>query len=136
MDRRHFLLSTAAIGVAGPAIASSGAEYTPGLVRQELAAGKTVFVDFYTDWCSTCRAQQRVITALKSQNPEYEANITFVSVNWDDHRNSELSRSLNIPRRSTLVALRGDEELGRIVAGTSQSDIRALLDATLSAAIA
>ena len=136
MDRRKFLISSAAIGIAGPAIASSGVEYTPGLVKQELAAGKTVFVDFYTDWCTTCRAQQRVISSLKSQNPDYEANISFVSVNWDKYGNSELARSLNIPRRSTLVVLRGEEELGRIVAGTRESAIQDLMDIALNAAVA
>ena len=135
MDRRQFILSAAAVGVVGPAFASSGVDYTPGLVQQELDAGKTVFIDFYTDWCSTCRAQQRVITALKSENPDYEANISFVSVDWDKYRNSDLARGLNIPRRSTLVVLRGDKELGRIVAGTRQSAIRELMDTALSAAI-
>ena len=136
MDRRQFILSAAALGVAGPAFAASGVDYTPGLVQRELDAGKTVFIDFYTDWCTTCRAQQRVISALKSENPDYEANISFVSVDWDKYRNSDLARGLNIPRRSTLVVLRGEEELGRIVAGTRQSAIRELMDTALSAAVA
>lgn len=136
MDRRQFILSAAALGVAGPAFAASGVDYTPGLVQQELDAGKTVFIDFYTDWCTTCRAQQRVISALKSENPDYQANISFVSVDWDKYRNSDLARGLNIPRRSTLVVLRGEEELGRIVAGTRQSAIRELMDTALSAAVA
>jgi thioredoxin 1 len=33
-----------------------------------------------------------------------------------------------------LLVLRGDRELGRIVAGTSEADIKALLDKGLSAA--
>jgi hypothetical protein len=42
---------------------------------------------------------------------------------------------LNIPRRSTLVVLKGDQELGRIVAGTRKGDIKALLDRALQAAV-
>lgn len=34
----------------------------------------------------------------------------------------------SIPRRSTLIVLRGDEELGRIVAGTSEAQIKGLMD--------
>jgi hypothetical protein len=34
----------------------------------------------------------------------------------------------SIPRRSTLLVLRGNQELGRIVAGTSATDIRQLMD--------
>ncbi len=136
MKRRDFLVSAGALAMAGPVFAASGVQYKPGLVDSELAAGKTVFVDFYTDWCTTCRAQQKTISALKQENPAYERAISFVSVNWDDHANGPLARRLEIPRRSTLVVLRGDEELGRIVAGTRRDDIKALMDTALAAATA
>lgn len=135
MNRRHFLLASAATLVSAPAFAGSGTAYTPGLVKKKLAAGEVVFVDFYTDWCSTCASQQRTITKLKKENPAYKS-ISFVSVDWDKYASSELSKSLNIPRRSTLVALTKDGELGRIVAGTSESDIKALMDKALGAAVA
>ena len=133
MFRRTFL-ATAAAFAAAPAFAASGTPYSKGLVKKELAAGKTVVVDFYTDWCVTCRAQQRTLSALKSENPAYAENITFISVPWDKYSNGQLSRSLNIPRRSTLVALKGDKEIGRIVAGTTRGQIKKLLDAALNAA--
>jgi thioredoxin 1 len=41
---------------------------------------------------------------------------------------------MNIPRRSTLVVLKGNKELGRIVAGTAKDDIKALMDLALQAA--
>ena len=132
MDRRTFLLSSAALAAAGPALAMD--DYTPGLVDKELAAGKTVFVDFAADWCSTCRAQESKIMALRAENPAYDGAITFVRVDWDDHRNGDLANRLNIPRRSTLVVLKGDEELGRIVAGTSTDAIKSLMDTALAAA--
>ena len=136
MQRRTFLTSVAAITLAGPAIAASGMAYKPGLVQQELDSGKTVFVDFYTDWCTTCRRQDRVIKSLLAANPAYEENISFVAVDWDIHSKSDQSVSLNIPRRSTLVVLRGEDELGRIVAGTKETDIKALLDKALASASA
>jgi hypothetical protein len=42
--------------------------------------------------------------------------------------------ALNVPRRSTLVVLKGDQEPGRIVAGTAREDIKALMDLALQAA--
>ena len=135
MYRRTFI-ATAAAFAAAPALAASGTPYSKGLVKKELAAGKTVVVDFYTDWCVTCRAQQKTLAALKSEFPEYEEKITFISVPWDKYSNGELSRSLNIPRRSTLVALKDDKEIGRIVAGTTRGQIKKLLDAALGAATA
>ena len=136
MDRRTFIATSAAIAVASPALAAAGKAYSPGLVRKELAQGRTVFIDFYTDWCTTCAAQRRTIDALLKSNPEYEKNISFVAVDWDKHSKSKLARSLNIPRRSTLVVLKGDAELGRIVAGTSKKAIKDLLDTALAAAMA
>ena len=136
MDRRKFLAASAALIAAGPALAANGKAYKTGLVEAELAAGKTVFIDFYTDWCSTCRAQGTKIRKLMAQNPAYEANVSFIKVDWDQHSGSTLARRLNIPRRSTLVVLKGDQELGRIVASTSTDKIRALMDTALAAAIA
>ena len=99
-----------------------------------MAAGKTVFVGFSADWCTTCKAQERQLDALMSENPAYRDAITFIRVDWDDFRGDELTQRLNIPRRSTLVVLKGDAELGRIVAGTSKDQITGLLDTALQAA--
>lgn len=133
MNRRTFLMTTAAAALM-PALASATQNYTPGLVDELLAEGKTVFIDFKTDWCTTCAAQERVIGGLKSDNPEYAENIAFVNVDWDNYADDDLSIRLRIPRRSTLVVLKGEEELGRIVAGTSRSQIQALMDTALAAA--
>lgn len=111
-------------------------DYTPGIVQKALAEGKTVFLDFKASWCSTCARQERVIKGLQSDNPAYDANILFVNVDWDQYGRSDLAKSLNIPRRSTLVVLKGDRELGRIVAGTATSKIKALMDTALAAATA
>ncbi len=137
MKRRDFMVVTAAFGLVGATRLSAQARdltYVPGLVKKELAAGKTVFVDFYAPWCVTCRAQSRVIDALRAANPDYDANISFVTVDWDSYKNGKLARELAIPRRSTLVVLKGDKELGRVVAGTSKKVIKALLDTALAAA--
>ncbi|MEM6388700.1 MAG: thioredoxin family protein [Pseudomonadota bacterium] len=133
LDRRSFILATAATALVAPASAEAQTlDYTPGLVDQRLAAGETVFLDFAADWCSTCRRQERVIDELRAANPAYNSAITFVRVDWDQYGSGDLSRRLAVPRRSTLIVLRGDQELGRIVAGTSRSDIEALLNAGLA----
>lgn len=139
MNRRMFLALTAATtgALSLPTFAQSAPlEYRPGLVKERLAAGDTVFLDFKADWCGTCAAQERVLNNLKSQNPDYDARITFINVDWDEYARSDLTSELNIPRRSTLVVLKGDQELGRIIAQTSTSSIKTLLDTALAAASA
>ena len=62
----------------------------------------------------------------------YNANIVFINVDWDDYGKSDLVKSLSIPRRSTLVVLKGDQEIGRVVAQTSSKTIKKLMDAALA----
>jgi thiol-disulfide isomerase/thioredoxin len=135
MKRRTVILAAPAVLLL-PRIARASERvfYTPGLAEEAMDQGKTVFLDFWTNWCSTCAAQDRVIADLRASDPAYDAAITFITVDWDEHADAQISRDLGIPRRSTLVALKGREEIGRIVAGTSRDDIKALMDAALTAA--
>ncbi len=134
MKRREFIAVAGALAVL-PSFGSAAEslEYRPGLVKERLAAGETVFLDFKAEWCTTCRAQGRVIGQLRAANPAYDDAITFINIDWDKYGRSALAQELDIPRRSTLVVIKGHQELGRIVAGTSQSDIQALMDTALNA---
>lgn len=136
MHRRSFLALTAGAAALPFAGQAAPLDYTPGLVGQHLQKGETLFLDFKASWCSTCAAQERVLKALKAENPAYEASITFINIDWDSYANDPLTKSLRIPRRSTLVVLKGEQELGRIVAQTSRDQIKALMDTALAAATA
>lgn len=138
MNRREFLGVTAGaalgMGFVKTATAASGmVDYSPGLIKKHLAAGKTVFVDYAASWCGTCARQARVISALRAANPGYDQSMVFIRVDWDEFGRHEVTTSRRIPRRSTLLVLKGDKELGRIVAGTSEAQIKALMDQGLQA---
>lgn len=134
MNRRHFLATSTAFSLAPLALqAAEPLLYTPGSAEAAMDAGKIVLLDFWASWCSTCAAQERVLSDLRAENPAYEKNIIFFIVDWDEHGKGPLAKELRIPRRSTLVALKGRQELGRIVAGTSKREIKALLDMSLAA---
>jgi len=129
MQRRTFLTGLAA-AMTFPALARAAGfkNYTPGAIDAALKDGKTVLVDYSAKWCGTCKRQERVINALRGANPAYDQNLTFIKVDWDQYKKHSVTTSRDIPRRSTLLVLRGNQELGRVVAGTSESQIKALLD--------
>ena len=133
MKRRDFMALGAATLLTAGAAWAEPLGYTEGLAKAHLAKGEVVFLDFKADWCSTCAAQERAITALMAENPAYAEKITFINVDWDQYGRSDLVKELRIPRRSTLVALQGDGEIGRIVADTKKSTIKALMDQALAA---
>jgi thioredoxin 1 len=134
MLKRSFLLGSLAVIASAiiPAHAAPGfIMYTPGIIENALKDGKIVFVDYSASWCSTCKAQERIIDGLLNSNPAYGKAMTFVRVDWDEYGEQPVTTDRGVPRRSTLLVLKGDLELGRIVAGTSEAEIKALLDTGL-----
>lgn len=129
MKRRTFIsMALGGLLLSSAMSVFAATDYTPGLIKKELAEGKTLLVDYAADWCSTCARQERVITTLRDENPAYNENISFIRVDWDTYQSHKVTTARNIPRRSTLILLRGNEELGRIVAGTGTAQIKELLD--------
>ncbi|MCD7060558.1 thioredoxin family protein [Pelagibacterium xiamenense] len=102
--------------------------YSEALVEELDASGQPYILDFYASWCVTCAAQQRVIGALQAENEAYR-EVTVVQVDWDTHREGPLVAELGIPRRSTLVLMRGGEEIMRLVADTRRDAIEGLFAA-------
>ena len=129
MNRRQMIAAALATAVTPfGALAADFVDYAPGVIQTALEEGKTVLVDYSATWCSTCKRQARVINALRDVDPAYDAAMTFVKVDWDTYKNHDVTTVRGVPRRSTLILLRGEEELGRIVAGTSEEQIKGLLD--------
>ncbi len=133
MLRRDFLLLSAAVSLVPLAASASFVPYTPGVAEDAMARGDRIILDFYATWCSTCARQQRIMDQLRAQNPAYDQRLTLIHVDWDSYGNGDLVRRFAVPRRSTIIALKGEQELGRTVAGTSASVIQGLFDLALTA---
>lgn len=122
----------AALSVTRPASAAAQfVDYTEASLAELAASGQPYLIDFFATWCSTCAAQERVLNGLAGENPAYAA-IPIVRVDWDEHSRGDLVRQMAIPRRSTLVMMRGTTELGRLVADTRRDAIAGLLDLAAS----
>ena len=133
MHRRDFLMLTAAVSLAPWAAKADFIPYAVGVAEDAMARGDRIILDFHATWCSTCARQMRVMDQLRTENPAYDAQLTLINVDWDHFGNSPLVHRFAVPRRSTIIALKGETELARTVAGTSVTEIRALFDAALNA---
>ena len=128
MNRRTFIsVLTGLVLMSGMSFANESIVYTPGLIKERLSAGETLFVDYSATWCSTCNRQEKILTKIRENNSAYDEKMTFVKIDWDTYKDHEVTSSRNIPRRSTLLVLRGNEEIGRIIAGTDPKEIEALM---------
>lgn len=138
MRRRRFLLAAVAVstslaaGISAVTSVQSSSDgvvdYQPGAIKEALDTGKAVLVDYYAPWCGACRAQERVVDALRAEQPIYDEKIIFIRVDWDTYRSEPVSTDRDVPRRSTLILLKGEDEIGRLVADTRPQAIKALLD--------
>jgi|TARA_B110000259_G_C13950520_1_gene376573 thioredoxin 1 len=128
MNRRTFIsVLTGLVLMSGMSYANESIVYTPGLIKERLSAGETLFVDYSATWCSTCKRQEKILNVIRKNNSFYDEKMTFVKIDWDTYKDHEVTSSRNIPRRSTLLVLRGNEEIGRIIAGTDPKEIELLM---------
>lgn len=100
--------------------------YTADALAAAQKADKPVALLFHADWCPTCRAQANVLQGLKS---EKGLDLTVLVANYDTEK--ALKRHFRINAQSTLVVLKGQKEVNRLVGDTSPKGIRIALKSAL-----
>ena len=96
-------------------------------VKAAMVEGKKIVVTWKTEWCSTCNVQKRVIDKILNEQPTLAEKIMFLDLDWDKYSTHAFTKSLNIPRRSTIIVFNGTKELGRLIAATNRSEIENLI---------
>ena len=135
MQRRDFLLLSAAISLAAPmAMAAPVNVYSAELVASELAAGKTVVLDFTASWCISCLSQGRAIQALRDANPAYDKTITVVDLDWDTYKRTDIAKKYGVTDRGSLVFLRGNKVIAQTYSHSAKADLKVLFDQAAAAA--
>ena len=71
-----------------------------------LLSNRSVFVDFYADWCGPCKMIAPVVEKLSGDFPD----VTFVKVNVDDL--PEIAQRFGIMSIPTLIAFKNGEIAG------------------------
>lgn len=117
----------AMLATAGIANAIEVAPFQASAFETAKAEGKSVVVDVTASWCSTCRAQTKIIDTLAAK-PEFK-DVLVLTLDYDKQKDE--MRSLGAQNRSTLIAFRGASETGRSVADTNPASVEQLFASTL-----
>lgn len=87
-----------------------------------------ILLDFYADWCPTCKAQKKSLDQLKSEG---QLNgVTVFIVDYD--KEEDFKKSLKVRNQSTLISFYGAVETGRETGITSYNDVSEYVKKTLT----
>ncbi|MEZ2332918.1 thioredoxin family protein [Mesorhizobium sp. RCC_202] len=125
MQRRHFLIISAAAGIAaavGPALGHNGDETIPGF-DEALKAGGPVMIHVTAPWCEVCQAQKPVVASLLA-SPDFK-NMKKFDVDFDTQK--EILGRYRVQMQSTMIVYKGGKEVDRQTGQTDPAVIEALL---------
>lgn len=100
------------------------APWTAADFAREQAAGNAVALHFHADWCSTCKAQEKVFNGWRG---DAAVPGRLLVVDYDNAR--ELRRQLGVRMQSTLIVFKGSKEVARLAGDTDPARLRAALEA-------
>lgn len=108
--------------------AASSDLYTQAAFEVAQKAGKPTIVHFWAGWCSTCKAQERVLGTL-SPEAKYR-DLVILSVNIDTQ--TDVMKAFGVRDRSVILAFKGGKEIDRAIGITSKTAIESFLDKTVA----
>jgi thiol-disulfide isomerase/thioredoxin len=91
------------------------------------ADGKPVVLDISATWCPTCKAQKPIVENIMKQ-PAF-SDVTLMRIDFDSQK--PLLRKYHVTTQSTLVAFKGETEVGRSVGDTSRAGLQSLFEKTV-----
>lgn len=88
-------------------------------------AGDKIIVDVFATWCSTCKAQSKIM-AVMLEKGQFDG-VTLFKVDYDSQK--DFLKAHRIPRQSTILIFAGAQEMARIIAETDKERLpRAILN--------
>ena len=88
---------------------------------QILKENKSVFIDFYADWCGPCKMVGPVVDKIS----DTVASVKFVKVNVDDF--PEIAQRYGIMSIPTLIAFKNGQPVDQILGFHPEAELRALI---------
>ncbi len=127
--RRQLLAMTATAVMAGSlrAYAGESVPFTQAAFEEAQKSGRPILVEVSAPWCPICKAQKPILAKLAA-DPRFK-DLQIFDVDFDTRK--DVLRQLNARMQSTLIAYKGDKEVGRSVGETQPEWIEGLVEKTL-----
>lgn len=120
-------LALSAIAATLPASATEVRPFDARKFAEAQAAGKTILVDVYADWCPVCRAQHEELGRIY-RDKAFDRLVVF-KLNFDQQVDDW--KRLGARSQSTLILYKGRKEISRSVAITDGDQLDRMLRAGL-----
>ncbi|WP_430911747.1 thioredoxin family protein [Methylobacterium sp. sgz302541] len=129
MNRRLLILlgAATALHAAVPALAGETAPYSDAAFAAAQAAGKPILVKVSAPWCPICKAQKPILEKLAA-DPRFK-ELVILDIDFDSRK--DVLKRFDARSQSTLIAYKGDKEVGRSVGETQPEWIEGLVEKTL-----
>lgn len=128
MKLAHSLLTIALTSLASIAMAGDIKPFSQQEFDQLTKADKPVVLDISAPWCPTCKAQKPIIDSLMQQ-PAYK-DVTLLTIDFDSAKPT--LKTFKVTSQSTLVAFKGEKEVGRSVGDTTPAGLEGLIKKTVN----
>lgn len=118
------LLLTSLLNIPFTALALEVKDFSQTEFQSLTDNNQIILLDFHAKWCSICKKQTKIFKKL-SEEGAYK-NIHLLKIDYD--QSTELKKKYNVFKQSTLILLKGDQEIDRVIAATDEFRIKMLLD--------
>ena len=128
MKIANTILAIALSSLASLAMAGDIKPFSQQEFDQLTKAGKPVVLDISAPWCPTCKAQKPIIDGLMKQ-PAYK-DVTLLTIDFDSAKPT--LKQFKVVTQSTLVAFKGEKEVGRSIGDTTPEGLESLVKKTVN----
>ena len=130
ITRRGFVIGSAtaaSLMVAVPAQAIEPKPFDQKAFDMALKTGKSILIEITAPWCPTCKAQKPILSELTRKSKFKDMQV--FEVDFDTQK--DIVRRFKAQAQSTLIAFKGEREVGRSVGDTNRGSIEDLLNKSI-----
>ena len=91
--------------------------FSTEIFEKAKASGKTIVINSYEVWCSTCSKQTKILNQAEKEFKD----VVFLS--YEQSKNKDIAQKLDIKFWTTIVVYKGNDEIARIVGQTDKEII-------------